>query len=123
VLHDLGGMVIECKIAIRLAELRMTFARDKRRGGGTLGRFHFDRDLRFSPAPVINAANDNEQCPRFVAIVETSDLVASVQPTSRGSLGTATLAVVCVATASIIAAGWILVVSMTLLDSIKWFLS
>jgi hypothetical protein len=80
------------------------------------------QDLVLSSAPSLNAANDNEQTLHFAASPEGSDSVTSVQSQSRSSFGTIVLIIASLATASMMTMGWIYIISMTLLDGLKWVL-
>jgi hypothetical protein len=74
-------------------------------------------------APPLNAANDNDRSLQLLAIPECSDSVTSVQSQARSPFGTVVLIIACLATVLLMAAGWVYIVSMTLLDSVKWVLS
>ena len=101
----------------------MTFAREERDvddGRRLLGRSLAPSLLLCSPP--LNAANDNESTPHLVPDSGDCVSVASVESQVRTSFGTAVLITISVATISIIAMGWIYIVSATLLDTLRWAL-
>lgn len=68
-------------------------------------------------APVLNVANDNQQGARLIKVSEDDGFVACVQPAPSRSRGT--LAVLAFAAAALVCgAGWLYVVSATLLDNV-----
>ena len=99
----------------------MTSARDQRNDGEGPRLKRLRQDPVLLSAPPLNAANDNDSGLRLVA--DEGDTVTSFQLSGRAPLGATALIVICVATGLLMAAGWLLVISMTLLDSIKWALS
>lgn len=99
----------------------MTSARDQRDDDEGRRLVRLRQDPVLLSAPPLNAANDNERDLRLVA--ENCDSVMSVRLEGRTSFGTAVLIVVCVAMASMMAAGWIFTIALTLLNSINWGLS
>ena len=73
-------------------------------------------------APVLNAANDNQQGTQLTAVREGEDSVTCIQPESRRSSGG--LAIIVFAAAALgCVAGWLYVLSMALVDNLHSLLN
>ena len=72
------------------------------------------------PAPPLDAANDNRADIQLVYVAEDCDSVTSVQSRPQSSVATIIQILVCAVMILIIAAGWLYITSVTLLDVLKW---
>ena len=73
-------------------------------------------------APVLNAANDNQQGAQLTAVRDGEDSVTFIRPESRRSWGGLAI-LACVAAALVCAAGWLYVVWMALRDNVTSLLN
>jgi ferric-dicitrate binding protein FerR (iron transport regulator) len=73
-------------------------------------------------APILNAANDNQQGTQLTAVHEREDSVTCIRPERRRLWGGLAI-LVCAAAALACAAGWLYIVSVALLDNVTSFLN
>jgi hypothetical protein len=97
-------------------------ARDKRQRDGVGSLMGIGEEAGLLPAPVLNAANDNQQSVRLSAVSEREDSVTCIRPESRRSRGGLAI-LVCAAAALVCVAGWLYVVSVALLDNVTSLLN
>jgi hypothetical protein len=90
-------------------------ARDKRQRDQSGPLMGIGEEAVLLSAPVLNAANDNQQGVQLTAVREGEDSITCMQPDSGRSRGGLAI-LVCAAAAVACVAGWLYVVSVALLD-------